>query len=225
MCIAIATKPGKVIPDEVFERCWKQNADGFGLAYIGRDGNVVIDKSWMHLKGALHNYRKVAEDLKGADHHMLLHFRAATVGRVDASNCHPFKVKGGAMIHNGTFWRDSRATKSDSQMLAEMLHNELHVANLTTNHEQFQKAFGYNRVAFLFNGDKLVLFSEKYNGAQGQFGQWRDGIWYSNGGWAGGYGGNYGDGQPLPAALDQQAQQEAYDDWLYGRRGTNYRIG
>lgn len=227
MCIAIVSSPGNIISDEVFDRCWRNNGDGFGMAWINKiTGEVEVDKGWMVKDGAKAKYKEVADAMKNADRYMLLHFRAATVGTVDPSNCHPFKVKGGVMIHNGTFWRDGKAKKSDSQLLAEILHNELHYANLSGNKDKYQEAFGYNRVAFLFKDNKHIIFSEEYNGAEGQYGQWNNGIWYSNGGWRGLYGGNYGDGQPdYIEVVDDDA---AYEAWLtggYHRHGSNYRIG
>jgi len=228
MCIAIVTTAGKTISDEVFQRCWRNNRDGFGMAWVNaKDGKVLIDKGWMAPEAALRKYRKIAEDEKNADRFMLLHFRAATVGKVTQDNCHPFPVKGGAMIHNGTFFHDANATKSDSQLLAETMHNELHVANVQGHKEQLQKAFGYNRVAFLFNDNKIAIFSEEYNGRGGQFGQWADGVWYSNGGWAGQYNGYYGDDmQKRQGALQRDIldDQDQYDAWLLGR-GNTYRAG
>ena len=225
MCIAILTTPGKILDEAVFRRCWRNNQDGFGMAWVHEStGEVMLDKGWLAQEGALKGYMRIAEQLKNADRPMLLHFRAATVGQISADNCHPFKVKGGAMIHNGTFWRDNKASKSDSQQLAEIMHNQLHYANLTKNKERFQDAFGYNRVAFLFKEGKYVIFSEHFDGKAGKFGQWKDGIWYSNGGWHGQYGGNYGEGGEQMAMLDDD---EDYAAWLMGGtyRGANFRLG
>lgn len=226
MCIAIVTSPGKMVSDEVFERCWNTNRDGFGLAYVdARTGKVEIDKGWMAPSSALAKYKRVADHQQNADRYMLLHFRAATVGRVHRSSCHPFAVKGGAMIHNGTFWYDHNAIKSDSQALAEVMHNELHVANTTKLKDHFQKAFGYNRVAFLYDNNKIVIFSEEYDAGKGKYGQWKDGVWYSNGGYAGMYGGYYGDNAPASAAATSMyGDDDAYDAWLLNR-GQNYRVG
>ncbi len=194
MCIAVLTTPGRSLSKNIFTRCFQNNRDGVGFAWIDPYSKQVnIDKGWLHLPGALNKYENLVKQKGVLDNPMLIHFRAATVGRIDQDNCHPFKVKGGAMIHNGTFWRDTLSTKSDSRQLAEIMHNQLHFANLNKNKEQFQEAFGYNRVAFLFNEGKYIIFSEEYEGKSGKFGQWHDGIWYSNGGWKGQYGGYYGD--------------------------------
>ena len=198
MCIAILTTPGKTIDEATFRRCWKNNSHGFGMAYIsrvqGKVGEVEIDKGYMKEDGAWRAYQRIAEQVS-AENPMLLHFRARTVGDVGAPNCHPFKVKGGAMIHNGTFFHDSNSDKSDSRIVAETMHNELTYENLKEHFEDFSKVFGYNRVAFLFKDGKYVIFSEAFNQARGEPGQWCDGIWYSNGGWKGNYGSYYGDGQ------------------------------
>ena len=205
MCIAILTTPNKALDEKTFRRCFNINRDGFGMAFINDDGKVEIDKGFMAEDYAWKSYMEKIN--KGINKNpMLLHFRLRTAGSVDQGNCHPFAVKGGAMVHNGTFWRDGNMNgKSDSRILAETYHDKLHYANLSANKNEFQDAFGYNRVAFLFNEGKYIIFSEEKDG-----GQWDDGIWYSNGGWKGQYydrvgNGNKGGGNntcALPDALD-----------------------
>lgn len=210
MCIAIVTNAGKRLDDFTFRRCFNNNRDGFGMAYINDfTGEVVIDKGFMEVNYALRMYREKYEKY-GEKNPMLVHFRLRTAGEIGAPNCHPFQVKGGAMIHNGTFWRDaSMDGRSDSRIVAETLHDKLHYANLSGNKEAFDKAFGYSRVAFLFNNGKYIIFEGDKSG------QWDNGIWYSNGGWKGKYDGQYGDGNngtcgsgscPLPLESDD-------DDW------------
>ena len=193
MCIAILTTADKAISADVFRRCFSNNKDGVGFAWVNKiTGDVEIDKGWMVVDSALKKYHMLLD--AGANKHpMLIHFRAATVGRVGGDNCHPFKVKGGAMIHNGTFWYDATSDKADSRLLAEMLHNQLHHANVKTMRSHLEEAFGYNRVAFLYKGGEFEVFGNEYEAATGRFGQWKDGVWYSNGGWKKDYGGYYGD--------------------------------
>lgn len=222
MCIAIVTSPGQTVSADVFRRCWKNNAHGFGMAMINATGGEVrIEKGYMVEEHALKCYHRFAEEMKYADRYMLLHFRAATVGGVDTDNCHPFKVKGGAMIHNGTFWRDPLSKKSDSRLFAEILHNQLHFANLKENKELIQKVIGYNRVAFLFNNNETIIFSEQFNGRRHEYGQWHDGIWYSNGGWKGQYGGYYGNGK---TGTDREVHADP-DGWAHNESelGDYYR--
>lgn len=212
MCIAILTLPGKSLSAAKFDQCWKRNSDGCGFAYINpADGEVIIDKGYMTLEAAKRRYYELTTKFGGSP--ILIHFRLNTVGETNANNCHPFKVRGGAMIHNGTFWHDRTAKKSDSAMLAEVMHNELTLDALRANKEQFQEAFGYNRVVFLFKGGEYHIVSEHFNGRQGQYGQWKDGIWFSNGGHEGGYQEYCGD-DPIIKAREKKVN----DDW-YGNRG------
>lgn len=221
MCIAILTTPGKSLTAQVFDRCWNNNGHGVGFAYIDPNTKaVVIDKGWMVLEGARKRYFEISQRY-GKDFPVLIHFRAATVGEKNTNNCHPFKVKDGAMIHNGTFWRDSTAVKSDSAMLAEVMHNQLTYENLKKHKEQFQEAFGYNRVVFLFKDGNFHIVSEHYNNIRGQFGQWKDGIWYSNGGWNGGYNAYYGDDEALRLRL-QMEENRYYCRGTRGMYGTDY---
>lgn len=226
MCIAILTTPGKSLTEEVFRRCFNNNSHGAGFAWISPfSGDVEIDKGFMTADGAWRRYQQLVNN-GWHNKAMLIHFRLRTVGRQDQENCHPFAVKGGAMIHNGTFWRDPAADKSDSRMLAEIMHNELHAANMKANKDQLDKAFGYNRVAFLFKGGEYYVFGEEFDAAYGRVGQWKDGIWYSNGGWKGAYSSYYGDTDKLnvapenkryPIDFDDAAELEEMDRQLWGQ--------
>lgn len=226
MCIAILTTPGKMITAEVFRRCFANNKDGVGFAWINKvTKEVEIDKGWMVVESALKKYHDLL-DRGAGEHAMLIHFRAATVGRVGADNCHPFKVKGGAMIHNGTFWYDNTSDKADSRILAETMHNQLHVANVTKNKEQFDEAFGYNRVAFLYKGGEYVVFGEEYEFTSGKFGQWKNGVWYSNGGWCKDYSGYYGDEDKLEKEEKDSLAELDRQMWDGQRRFTSqYGLG
>lgn len=212
MCIAILTLPGTVLSDVVFKECYNNNPHGVGFAHIDPlTKKVRIDKGFFHPQTALERYHRLIDTVGGRDFPMLIHFRAATVGQKGYDNCHPFAVKGGAMVHNGTFFRDPKAMKSDSKQVAEVMHNELTYENLSTHKEHFQEAFGYNRVAFLYDEGKYVIISEHFHEGKdrGRLGQWKDGIWYSNGGYAGDYGGYYGDDEKLRKAY---AKSDAEDE-------------
>lgn len=224
MCIAILTLPGKSISRPTFDRCWDNNSHGFGMAVINPETKKVeIHKGFLDKNLALSAYNRAVQ--RSGEYPMALHFRAATVGGVNKDNCHPFAVKGGAMVHNGTFWYDNAAKKSDSRMLAEIMHNQLTHANLTKFKTNYDKAFGYNRVIFLFDEGKYVIFSEEYNGQMGKFGQWADGIWYSNGGWFGTYNGDYSDkAQAGPLnKFDDDDEMAALDNWWNGRNRSTFR--
>lgn len=203
MCIAIVAMPGKRITKEVFDLCWRMNKDGFGIAYIDpKSGEVCISKAYMAAEHAWRAYDRLASSEEHSKFPMLIHFRATTVGRTDALNCHPFRVSGGAMIHNGTFFR-MPGDISDSRYVADKLEKLLTLENIRREFANVQAAIGYNRVAFMHKDGQVTIFTEDHNNANGEYGQWHDGIWYSNGVWHGNYGGKKGDGiRPLSPFLN-----------------------
>lgn len=194
MCIAIALTPGTEMTEELFNRCWRNNSHGFGMAYIGKTGHVIMSKAYMTLESAWKGYCRVRDDEVSNKMNMIVHFRAATVGDKGATNCHPFAVKDGAMVHNGTFYRD-KSDRSDSATVACVLHQLLGYDEINKNFAAVEEAFGYNRVLFLHKHGQLTIINEKFDAGTGRVGQWNDGIWYSNGGWAGDYGANRGNGK------------------------------
>lgn len=226
MCIAIVTRADKVLSQDTFEKCWRINSHGFGMAYINRiSGDVEIDKGFMNCDGAWRTYQRRAVDMKCADKAMLLHFRLRTVGGHGADNCHPFRVKGGAMIHNGTLFRGNFGEKSDTRVLAEIMHNELNVANLEAHTEQFKEAFGYNRIAFLFKGGKVFTFDGDSSKTKA-LGHWNDDIWYSNGAWKGAYDRRYPDNIDAFDDATELCDLDRYHNWQnrgprrFGGRGN-----
>lgn len=102
MCLIIAKKPGAVIPDEVLDWGWDLNPDGGGMAFIDQSQNLFIEKGF-------ESYEKMHYALRWYEYQyptspFIVHFRLATSGRTDKTNCHPFPVHDDlAMVHNGIF--------------------------------------------------------------------------------------------------------------------------
>jgi len=76
------------------------NGDGFGLGWYAPDINyepitfVSVNPAWNN-----RNLRNLAPRIKAEC--MIAHVRAASVGDVSESNCHPFQYKNLLMAHNG----------------------------------------------------------------------------------------------------------------------------
>jgi hypothetical protein len=128
MCIAIVNTYG-TIDQATFQACWKNNPDGGGLAYVDNE-EVRIFKE-MNSVDAM--YREYTSIRKYNDLPMIIHFRIATSGSVDADNCHPFEVFPGlVMAHNGIIDNvKAIAEISDTrifidQVLARLPENFLH---------------------------------------------------------------------------------------------------
>jgi glutamine amidotransferase len=179
MCIAILTTPGKRLTDNELYRGWSGNRDGAGFAYVD-DGEVQIKKGYLEYKPFRDAYNTAVERF-GNDSPFLVHMRIRTSGHINANNCHPFKVQGGAMIHNGMLFTPTGARagtqsdkKSDTRVFAEALHNILILEHVKKAEAGIRKAIGgSNKLAFLYNDSSYHIVGEN-------LGFWRDGVWHSN---------------------------------------------
>lgn len=106
MCIILVVKPDAKIPAAQLELACQIDKHGFGLTYL-KDGNLKY--LW---NTNINDPKVIADHLqKLRKETVYLHLRHATVGEVNLSNAHPFKVlnkkKHGldlAMMHNGTLY-------------------------------------------------------------------------------------------------------------------------
>jgi glutamine phosphoribosylpyrophosphate amidotransferase len=180
MCMAILALPGSLIPEEHIERAWRVNSDGGGFAYVNKleDGSskVVVNKGYRVLDRFLQAYNAtVAQGGHFKSHPHILHLRYRTAGTHATENVHPFEIPGGALMHNGTlFWVD-RGYKSDTNLFAEEFGASLTHDKVKENMVALNKALSGNKIAMLYDDGKYAIINE-------HCGIWKNGIWYSNGG-------------------------------------------
>lgn len=177
MCIAIVTKPGASVSEDRLSNCFDNNGDGAGLAYIHKDEKKVrIEKGFFNKEGFIRRYNALLREGHMLDNAALLHFRIHTMGSVKTDNCHPFKIKNGAMIHNGSFFYASpyiAKDKSDTRIIADMLGEQITYDRVARQKEVINDIIGYNRVAMLFDSGQYIILNEEE-------GVWDDKVWYSN---------------------------------------------
>jgi glutamine amidotransferase len=98
------------------------NGDGFGIGWYVPELNyepitfVSVNPAWNN-----RNLRNLAPKIK-ADC-MIAHVRAASVGDVSESNCHPFQYKNMLMAHNGGIEDFSRIKRHMRNPLSDELYN------------------------------------------------------------------------------------------------------
>lgn len=175
MCIAIQTEPGKVVAADVLVRCYNSNPDGAGFAYI-KDGKVELSKGFFKIGEFIPAYHKIAEQY-GQDNAMLLHFRIATEGKVNAANTHPFRVRNGALVHNGCLWGTPQGLKaefSDTRSFAQRMYNELTYPIVKASITELEDALGWNKLGLLYDDGSYIRLGDWYG---------EDGVWYSNQGY------------------------------------------
>ena len=107
MCLIIHKPKNKRIPSDILRRAKEINPHGFGLTYLD---NGKTQRSM--------NYKRV-NALVDTDRPLVCHFRFATVGVINASNCHPFKIGDKHLIYsNGTVKGFGNDKQSDIACIA-----------------------------------------------------------------------------------------------------------
>jgi glutamine amidotransferase len=98
------------------------NGDGFGVGWYAPEINfepatfVSVNPAWNN-----RNLRNLAPRTKAAC--MLAHVRAASVGDVSESNCHPFQYKNLLMAHNGGIETFEKVKRHLRHPLSDDLYN------------------------------------------------------------------------------------------------------
>ena len=176
MCIAIYKPQGKTISKETLKRCYDINPDGAGFMF-------AEDKE-LHIKKGFFNFNKFYEAYKPhQDKKCVIHFRIKTHGKIDETNCHPFKInKSLAFVHNGIISGFGDDIFSDTIGFNEQVLKKL--VNKWGNLALFQdpvvdlieSRIGYSKLIMLDRHNNHKIFNEKK-------GEWSDGVWYSNTGY------------------------------------------
>lgn len=197
MCIAIVQPAGCRIEERHLVNSFNGNPDGAGFAYV-HDGEVKIAKGYFKLSSFINAYNTI-HNTYGKEAPVLAHCRIATAGAVDADNCHPFRIKDGAMIHNGHLWSTpDNSKKSDTREFSEIFYNILDYDSIKTavHEEDFNEIVGHDKMAFLYHDGRWTTAGEWHTCPT-------SGVLYSNRGYMTGWGNN-----PLTGAGSN-------DDWDY----------
>lgn len=220
MCIAVVKPAEKIIDIDTLARCFQINSDGAGFSYPNGDEMVIV-KGLMTFE----EFKAKYEEHKMDHRKGMIHFRITTRGADGPDNTHPFPLKGGALVHNGTIsgLGVSGSGKSDTALFAEMVH-DMDAAQMQKCRFMIEKAVSGSRVAAMFASGETVIFNESSWVAE-------DGILYSNSGFrkppastfassmSGRQGGSYAG---LYAGL---SDEDEYDFGMKGFGHGHYRSG
>lgn len=175
MCIAILNTAG-TIKQKTFKHCWDNNPDGGGMAYA-KDGKIKIVKELKCWKELYKQYEVVRAENPAAN--ILLHFRIATHGKINETNCHPFLVnKGLGFIHNGMIY--GKGLEVSKEFSDTYLFNQTILKRLPQNFlkneailKLLEEYIGFSKVIFLTGGNDWAILNE-------DSGHWNGDNWYSN---------------------------------------------
>lgn len=181
MCIAIAKKRGVNLPDEkILYTCFFNNPHGAGFTY-NRNGINHIKKGFMTFDEFMDALTKANIQ---RDESALIHFRVASVGKINQGNCHPFPAINNfknmrsscfstnkcVVVHNGTFWNiaEDQHGNSDTMqfvnMVAPLLNEYSKMSNeIKRSISELLENFvdeNFSRVAIMNNGGKIVCIGD-----------------------------------------------------------------
>ena len=155
MCLIIyKPKKNDRIPSRYLTNCETTNPDGFGITYL--DGKCETIRTMDY---------DTARELLDCDRPYVAHYRYATRGAINKSNCHPFKVNGGGVLYsNGTVANLGDNKKCDTKVVADILSR--------------YEMDCWNDILSMTE-TRFVYVSEK--GKVSRYGKWheREGIFYS----------------------------------------------
>jgi Glutamine amidotransferases class-II len=179
MCLAIYKPQGAKVPEDHLRNGFHTHSDGAGFAWLA-DGKINVKKGIFNMEEAVEFYKTIEQ------YPALIHFRKATSGKVDATNCHPFIFNDGklALIHNGVI-----SIKCHIEGLSDTAHfvklvleplvkgYNVPINNGALNY-LISTAIGTDKVAILSETGDCYIFNED----KGEWDGPTDGkVWYSNG--------------------------------------------
>lgn len=147
MCM-ITHKPKGVKLDLAYlENALPYNQDGFGLSYFDKKVKVFTTMDFNEF---------INEIEINMDKELLIHQRAASIGKVTLKNAQPFLVNGNAFFHNGTIrsFQKGVDNMSDSFYLAKIL-NSLKTSMWATFIDRFTNQ---SRVAVMDKSGAVKLY-------------------------------------------------------------------
>lgn len=172
MCLIIASQEGKLPEWEYVQNGYKDNPHSWGI--MRSNGKRVSVQRGLNFA----SFNRAYDKLRGDPY--VIHFRWATHGAVDISNCHPFEVSPGLfMAHNGIIATVAQTNKARS----DTWHYARHLrawglrednVGFPENIAAIEKCIGaHNKLAFLNRAGSIHIANEKQGERVGT-------VWFSN---------------------------------------------
>jgi len=172
MCLAIYKPKGKKVTREALQNGFESNSDGAGFA-VAVGGRILIRKGFFTFDEFMAAWESFSDEAA------VIHFRYATHGMIGEKNCHPFKVNGRAMVHNGILSIASTEDSSDTAEFCRLVLRPL-LAKVRADSPALrfliEETIGAgNKIAILEPDGSATIYNEGC-------GIWHGGVWFSNSG-------------------------------------------
>ena len=177
MCLLLFKPADKIVPDKHLVVADRNNPHGCGIA-VAMGDRIIIEKapSW----GA-EEIIKLLNKYEG--HPVIVHFRYATHGSKNVENTHPFRLNDDwVAAHNGVISNvktldDESDTRAFLRLnVIPMLENKWKLTDADVLKLLAQEMGTSNKMTFMDKEGNIAIANESQ-------GHWKEGIWYSNGGY------------------------------------------
>lgn len=223
MCIAIYKLCGNELPTkEKLQNCFRSNPDGAGFSYSYKNtvytykGYFNFDKFYSKLMDCDKKY-----NLK--EQGVLIHFRIATHGLTNASNCHPFALTSNerkltasftkscySVIHDGICTCTNSTTKKEPLSDTARFVRD-YLSKIATYKDWFHNPHTIKVIEQLIDSKMAILHSNGEIIATSGFHKADDGNYYSNHSYKDTYYGFYGCGFLGDWYNDYRTSEEQYE--------------
>lgn len=96
MCLLITKPKNKIIPPLYLKTAFDNNPDGAGFS-TSQNGELITRKGFFDFNEFYHEFSQCQNNAS------LIHFRAASAGEINKTNCHPFRITENLAVgYNGT---------------------------------------------------------------------------------------------------------------------------
>lgn len=192
MCIAAYSLKGTDIPSkEKLQNCFRSNPDGAGFSYSYK-GTVYTYKGFFKFDKFYNKLIDCDKKYNLKEQGVLIHFRIATHGSVDAANCHPFaltsnehKLKSTAtksrysVIHNGICSCTASAAKK-GKLSDTALFVRDYLSLMATYDNWFENPHSIELIEKTIESKMAILRADGEIIATNGFHKADDGNYYSN---------------------------------------------
>jgi hypothetical protein len=174
MCLAIYKPANADVPEEHLRNGFENHPDGAGFAWAV-NGKLHIKKGIFDVEEAVEQYNAIKQ------YPCLIHFRKATSGKIDKTNCHPFLFNDGklALIHNGvlSIKHNIEGLSDTAHFVKLVLEPMVKRNNVPINdgalHYLLTTSIGTDKMAIMDGDGTTYVINENK-------GKWENGSWYSN---------------------------------------------
>ena len=162
------------VPIKHLRNGFDNHSDGAGIAWAC-NGLIHLKKGMFKVEEVIEVYERVKE------YHCLIHFRKATHGAVDSTNCHPFLFNNNklALVHNGMLpIKCSIEGLSDTAHFVKLVLEPMvkgygiPITDGALNY-LITTSIGTDKLAIMDGEGATYIFNEDK-------GTWDEGVWYSN---------------------------------------------